>query len=211
MFRTLSQSLNRISTVHNALFIVFPKQGFIYDLADIGAVTRIIMNLQKLQTQRECHQRFIVRYLEKMEEGKEEDSMVEFNAIFAAIEGKVQILETLNDRILSQTDTDGTKEETFQTYDYSMELEIKLCRLRGFRGQQISECSSTHLEDRGNSGASDQQRNNNGLNPTAIIHPESLSSLTSSNSAQYYSYLKFHCHVSVLIFWILIAVLLGQL
>ena len=36
MFRTLRQLLNRIRTVHNALFIVFPKQGFIYNLADKG-------------------------------------------------------------------------------------------------------------------------------------------------------------------------------
>ena len=105
------------------------------------------MNLQKLQTQREGHRRLIVRYLEKIEEAKEEDSMVKFDAIFAAIEGKVQILETLNDKILSQTDADGTEEETFQTVVYSMELEIKLCRLRVFGGQQNSECNSTHRED----------------------------------------------------------------
>ena len=61
------------------------------------------MNLQKLQTQKVGHLRFIVKYLEKIEEAKEEDSMVEFDAIFAAIEGKVHILETLNDKILSQT------------------------------------------------------------------------------------------------------------
>ena len=67
-----------------------------------------------------------------------------------------------------------------------MELEIKLCRLRAFRGQQNSECNSTHREDQGNSGASDTQRNNNGLNPYAIIHLVSVSSLSSSNSAQYY-------------------------
>ena len=36
--------------------------------------------------------------------------MVEFDAILAAIEGKVQILETLNDKILAQTDADGTEE-----------------------------------------------------------------------------------------------------
>ena len=76
------------------------------------------MNLQKLQTQREGHRRFIARYLQKIEEAKENDSMVEFDAIFAAIEGKVEILEALNDKILSQTDADGTEEETFQTDEY---------------------------------------------------------------------------------------------
>ena len=102
------------------------------------------MNLQKLQTQREGHRRFIVRNLKKIEEAKDEDSIVEFDAIFAAIKGKVQILETLNGKILSQTDADGTEEETFQTDVYFMELEIKLCRIRAFRGQHNSECNSTH-------------------------------------------------------------------
>ena len=87
--------------------------------------------------------------------------MVKFDAILAAIEGKVQILETLNDKILSQTDAHGTEEVTFQTDEYFMELEIELCRLRAFRGQH-SESISTHGEDQGNSGASEQQRNNNG-------------------------------------------------
>ena len=58
--------------------------------------------------------------------------MVEFDAFFAAIEGKVHILETSNDKILSQTDMDGTQDETFQTDEYSMEREIRLCRLLAF-------------------------------------------------------------------------------
>ena len=147
------------------------------------------MNLQKLQTQREGHRRFIARYLQKIEEAKENDSMVEFDAIFAAIEGKVGILEALNDKILSQTDADGTEEETFQTDEYSMELEIKLCRLRAFRGQQnSSEPSSTPREDQGNSGTNEQQQNNNGLNPAAPIPNETVSRTLniSANSAQFY-------------------------
>ena len=63
------------------------------------------MNLQKLQTQREGHRRFIERYLETIEGAKEEESMVEFDAILKSIEDKVQILDTLNDKILSQADT----------------------------------------------------------------------------------------------------------
>ena len=142
------------------------------------------MNLQKLQTQREGHRRFIERYLQKIEQTKENDSVVEFDAILAAIEGKVQILETLNDKILSQTDADGTEEETFQTDEYFMKLEIKLCRLRAFRGQH-SESISTHGEDQGNSGASEQQRNNNGLNPnTDTFHPDrTVSSFSSSSNS----------------------------
>ena len=67
-----------------------------------------------------------------------------------------------------------------------MELEIELCHLRAFRGQH-SESISTHGEDQGNSGASEQQRNNNGLNPnTDTIHPGRTSSSSSANSAQFY-------------------------
>ena len=94
------------------------------------------MNLQKLQTQREGHRRFVEKYLEKIEEAKEGVSMMEFDPILKSIEDKVQILDTLNDKILSQTDADGTEKETFQTDEYTMEIEIKLCHLRAFRGQQ---------------------------------------------------------------------------
>lgn len=87
------------------------------------------MNLQKLQTQREGHRRFIERYLEKIELAKKNESLVEFNAILKTIQEKLQVLETLNEKILSQTDADGTAEETFETDEYTMEMEIKLCQL----------------------------------------------------------------------------------
>ena len=94
--------------------------------------------------------------------------MVKFDAILKSIADKVQILDTLNDKLLSQTDADRTEEKTFQTDEYTMEAEIKLCHLRVFRGQQISVCSSTRQDglqdDQGNSGDNDQQHNNNGFN-----------------------------------------------
>ena len=49
------------------------------------------MNQQKLQTQREGHRRFIVRYLEKIGEAKEEDSMVKFDAISQLSRGKYKL------------------------------------------------------------------------------------------------------------------------
>ena len=108
--------------------------------------------------------------------------MVEFDAILAAIEGKVQILETVNDKILSQTDADGIEEETLQTDEYFMDLEIELCRLRAFPGQH-SESISTHGEGLGNSGTSEQQRNN--IHPGRTVSSFSSSS-NSANSAQLY-------------------------
>ena len=108
----------------------------------------------------------------------------------------MKILDTLNDKILSQTDADGTEEETFQTDEYTMAVEIKLCHLRAFRGQQKSECSSPRRDgprdDQENSGDNDQQHNNNGLNANSnSFHPDrtvsNLSHSSSSiNSAQFY-------------------------
>ena len=105
---------------------VFSKQGFIYDLIDIGAMTRIVANTQRGAST------FHREYLQKIKEAKEDDTMVEFDVFFAAFEGKVHILETLNDKLLSQTDMDGTQDETFQTDEYFMEREIRLCRLQAF-------------------------------------------------------------------------------
>ena len=121
------------------------------------------MNSQKLQTQREGLRRFKERYLEKIEGAKEEESMVEFNAILKSIEDKVQILDTLNDKILSQTDTDGTEEEAFQTHEYTMEVEIKLCHLRAsaeIRVQFTPQRRTQRLprKFRGQQSAAQQQR-----------------------------------------------------
>ena len=122
--------------------------------------------------------------------------MVEFDAILKSIEDKVQILDTLNDKILSQTDADGTEEETFQNDKCTMEVEIKLCHLRAFRGQQKSVWSSPRRDgprdDQGNSEGNVQQHNSNGLNAnTNSFHPDrtvsNLSHSSSSvNSAQFY-------------------------
>ncbi|KAH3825841.1 hypothetical protein DPMN_127724 [Dreissena polymorpha] len=69
------------------------------------------MNLQKIQIQREGHRRFIEKYLEKIEQSKENDPLT---AILSAIEAKVTILETLNEKILSQTEIEGLEEEIYQ-------------------------------------------------------------------------------------------------
>ncbi|XP_053405674.1 uncharacterized protein LOC128559007 [Mercenaria mercenaria] len=102
------------------------------------------MNLQKLQTQREGHRRFVDRYLIKIEHAKENSSLLEFNAILESIEAKVQILETLNEKILSNTEIECIEDEIFQAEEYSLQLEIKLRQLREFRNQQ-EKCSTTSL------------------------------------------------------------------
>jgi hypothetical protein len=82
------------------------------------------------------------------------------------MEEKLQVLETLNEKILSQTYAYWTVVETFRTDEYTMEMEIKLCHLRAFRDQQKSEYITTRRDDQGNSGYNEEQsNNNNGLNP----------------------------------------------
>lgn len=99
--------------------------------------------------------------------------MVQFDAILKKIEEKLQVLETINDKILSQTDADGTADKTFQTDEYTKEMEIKLCHLRAFRDRKKPEYSTIRLYDQGNSGYNEEQSNNNGLNPYAdSFHPD---------------------------------------
>ncbi|KAH3864989.1 hypothetical protein DPMN_028022 [Dreissena polymorpha] len=127
------------------------------------------MNLQRIQIQREGHRRFIEKYLEKIEQSKENDSLTDFHAILNTIEAKVTILETLNEKILSQTEIEGLEEEIFQTDTYSAELDIQLCRLQAFRDQQEKRAAphTTDLPRDDQRNSSNQQRNNNGLNPEA--------------------------------------------
>ncbi|KAH3729171.1 hypothetical protein DPMN_055136 [Dreissena polymorpha] len=127
------------------------------------------MNLQRIQIQREGHRRFIEKYLEKIEQSKENDSLTDFHAILNAIEAKVTILETLNEKILSQTEIEGLEEEIFQTDTYSAELDIQLCRLQAFRDKQEKRAAphTTDLPRDDQRNSSNQQRNSNGLNPDA--------------------------------------------
>ncbi|KAH3863404.1 hypothetical protein DPMN_026390 [Dreissena polymorpha] len=127
------------------------------------------MNLQKIQIQREGHCRLIEKYLEKIEQSKENDSLTDCHAILHPIEAKVTILETLNEKILAQTEIEGLEEEIFQTDTYSAELDIQLCRLRAFRDQQEKRAAphTTDLPRDDQRNSSNQQRNSNGLNPDA--------------------------------------------
>ncbi|KAH3824049.1 hypothetical protein DPMN_125877 [Dreissena polymorpha] len=127
------------------------------------------MNLQQIQIQREGDRRFIEKYLEKIEQSKENDSLTDFHAILNAIEAKVTILETLNEKILSQTEIEGLEEEIFQTDTYSAELDIQLCCLRAFRDQQEKRAAphTTDLPRDDQRNSSNQQHNSNSLNTDA--------------------------------------------
>ncbi|KAH3702637.1 hypothetical protein DPMN_077662 [Dreissena polymorpha] len=124
------------------------------------------MNLQKIQIQREGHRRFIEKYLEKIEQSKKNDSLTDFHAILNAIEAKITILETLNEKIFSQTEIEGLEEEIFQTDTYSAELDILLCCV----AYELSEINRRREQPRPRDdqrNSSNQQRNSNGLNPDA--------------------------------------------
>ncbi|KAH3726058.1 hypothetical protein DPMN_051913 [Dreissena polymorpha] len=90
------------------------------------------MYLQKIKIQREDHRRFIEKYLENIKQSKENDSLTDFHAILNAIKAKVKILETMNEKILSQTEIEGLEEEIFQTDKYSSELDNQTVSLTSF-------------------------------------------------------------------------------
>ncbi|KAH3875946.1 hypothetical protein DPMN_039241 [Dreissena polymorpha] len=60
-----------------------------------------MMNLQKLQSYRGGTKRTIATLLEKIEEKKEKGTLIEINSLLKILETKVEMLETLNEKILS--------------------------------------------------------------------------------------------------------------
>ena len=88
------------------VIVVFPDHThllfFIYDLADIEAVTTHDNKSTKAANTKRGALMFHHEILEKIEEVKKEDFMDKCH--FCSFQGKVQILETLKDTILSQTD-----------------------------------------------------------------------------------------------------------
>ncbi|XP_053402668.1 uncharacterized protein LOC128557990 [Mercenaria mercenaria] len=94
------------------------------------------MNLQKLQSQREGHKRVIRNYITKIEDAKERSALIEFDAILQSLESKIKVTETLNVKILSQTDVEGIEEEIVKAEEFSLDIEINLRQLRAFHDDQ---------------------------------------------------------------------------
>lgn len=100
------------------------------------------MNLQKLQSQRYCTKKIIEGFIETLSKAKENEDMVDFESFLETIQKKVDILQSLNENIFSQTDADNTDSEMISSEEYSLDIKIKLRKFRRF----IAQCPS--LEDR---------------------------------------------------------------
>ncbi|KAH3804512.1 hypothetical protein DPMN_132799 [Dreissena polymorpha] len=83
------------------------------------------MNLQKLRSIRGGTKRTIAILLEKIEEKKENGTLIEINSLLKILETKVEMLETLNEKILSNTETDGIEDKIVATEIYMMDLRMK--------------------------------------------------------------------------------------
>jgi hypothetical protein len=139
------------------------------------------MNLQKLLSHREGHRTVIKRNLEKINEAKENGRLSELHAILDMLETKVKTLDSLNEKLLSQTDVEGIEQEIITTDEYSLELEMQLRDLRKY-GHQMSPSSPCGPQDTG----VDQQQTTSGENILAFAQTVSNVSFTSSNSAQFH-------------------------
>ncbi|KAH3808380.1 hypothetical protein DPMN_136733 [Dreissena polymorpha] len=62
------------------------------------------MNLQKLHSIRDGHRGVIQRHLQNIEDAKSDSTLIEFSTILEAYETKMKILESFNEKILSQTE-----------------------------------------------------------------------------------------------------------
>ncbi|KAH3710129.1 hypothetical protein DPMN_069597 [Dreissena polymorpha] len=93
------------------------------------------MNLQKLRSNRGGTKRTIAILLEKIEEKKENGTLIEINSLLKNLETKLDILETLNEIFLSNTQTEEIEDEIVETDIYMMGLRMKLDTLIAERGR----------------------------------------------------------------------------
>ncbi|KAH3866490.1 hypothetical protein DPMN_029554 [Dreissena polymorpha] len=94
------------------------------------------MNLQKLHLIRDGHRGVIQRHLQNIEDATSDSTLIEFSTILEALETKMKILESINEKILSQTEVDGIQEEMLTTEEYTINMEIKFWKLKAFLEQQ---------------------------------------------------------------------------
>ncbi|XP_052229543.1 uncharacterized protein LOC127843783 isoform X3 [Dreissena polymorpha] len=123
------------------------------------------MNLQKLRSNKGGTKRTIAILLEKIDEKKENGTRIEINSLLKKLETKVQMLETLNEKILSNTETEEIEDEIVETDIYVMDLRMILDTLIAERDQRdtsiVSQQPTFHpmdtLRGRGDTGLEGQQ------------------------------------------------------
>ncbi|KAH3840485.1 hypothetical protein DPMN_113934 [Dreissena polymorpha] len=123
------------------------------------------MNLQKLRSNRGGTKRTIDILLEKIDENKENGTRIEINSLLKNLETKLQMLEKLNEKILSNTETEEIEDEIVETDIYMMDLRMTLDTLIAERDQRdtsiVSQQPTFHpmdtLRGRGDTGLGGQQ------------------------------------------------------
>ncbi|XP_052244855.1 uncharacterized protein LOC127853991 isoform X1 [Dreissena polymorpha] len=123
------------------------------------------MNLQRLRSNRGGTKRTIAILLEKIVEKKENETRIEINSLLKNLETKVQMLETLYEKILLNTETEEIEDEIVETDIYMMDLRMKLDILIAERDQRdtsiVSQQPTFHpmdtLRGRGDTGLGSQQ------------------------------------------------------
>ncbi|KAH3753313.1 hypothetical protein DPMN_187948 [Dreissena polymorpha] len=86
--------------------------------------------------------RTIAILLEKIEEKKDDGTLIELNTLLKKIETKVEMLETLNEKILSNTETEEIEDAIVETDIYLMDLCMKLDTLIADRDQRDTSIGS---------------------------------------------------------------------
>lgn len=95
------------------------------------------MNLQKLQTQREANRKTTDRYVEKLEETREQNLRTEFKTTFRSLEKKVRALDTLNEKVIGQIDVENMEAEILENDEYILKLELKLEVLKQYKEEEL--------------------------------------------------------------------------
>jgi len=106
----------------------------LYDRQEIGAMTKEKMQttMEKYLGQRLGFRRVIDSFVNKLEEGKEEDYLENIDTFIEKVEEKVAILQNINEKILSLTDAADTPEEIVEIEEYTVDVEIKLRKFKKF-------------------------------------------------------------------------------
>ncbi|XP_060593550.1 uncharacterized protein LOC132748019 [Ruditapes philippinarum] len=131
------------------------------------------MNIDKLRSVREGQRRCVEIQLERIERGKENSSMIEFNAILEAIVRKAETIKSLNEQILELTEVTDIEGEIISSEEYGLSLEIKVRELRAYSENRksnteeqqnaYSEPSNPQNQDQDGSGSLIENNNvNNG-------------------------------------------------
>ncbi|KAH3753565.1 hypothetical protein DPMN_188205 [Dreissena polymorpha] len=100
------------------------------------------MKLHKLRSNRGGTKRTIAILLEKIEEKKENGTLIELNTLLKKLETKVEMLETLNEKILPNTETEEIEDAIVETDIYMMDLCMKLDTLIADRDQRDTSIGS---------------------------------------------------------------------